>query len=70
LYKAYNEVVGEPSVPLRSKFVKVFTKYLYSRIAALRGEAHGQLATSEDAPAQGHEADNRGESAHPKEEER
>lgn len=44
------------------------------KLAALDGvigQADGLLATPVDAPkAQGHKADNRGESAHPKEEER
>lgn len=35
-----------------------------------QGGAQGSSPSAVDAPAQGHEADNRGESAHPKEEER
>lgn len=41
LLKAYNEVVGEPNVPIRSKFVKKFTAYHKSQHETLTAELKG-----------------------------
>jgi hypothetical protein len=42
LITAYTQVVGEPSVPIRSKFVKQFTKYLKERHQQLKDAVDGR----------------------------